>query len=744
MAYKSKVTNKYFGSTYEGRPNVAKESPFSELASAINRNVDSFQAAGDNYIKGKKQDAIAEINELYASGKTSDEISALLLSGENETLSNFYAESAVQGQNGRFAAAEMVAKINQSVEAGEYDFVNDNLTNFHKKFLADYKLNSQDDSFILGFSAVYNEFKANAAIEDGKKKGEYHNNQLVQKSITLLETVPINEYDTKLIPMLESLSVEMPKLDGKGKKNFLVNGIQKKEILIGLANKKYLTATTDAELNAALKILEIDRGTGSGGNPLGALVDSDETAQALVANINAKKVALANQEYTNGQRAIEAEQKGYVQQISALWYGGTYTDANGQEVTVKANEAEAEVIINEALDKHPDLVASLVAIKSNNQALNYNETGIRDLKMRIMKGDFVGNYKGFLEAAATAGATSSDLSALETAFGWAEGRVTNNQYLDPFRDDNMWQESNQYLHGIIVQKAATFGQWDKGVPNDILFRDASYAYEQKVMEWYGDIDNKEPSQVANGGQDWRTWNSKRKEFMKNAEEEILKQFSSEDYFTAMKNIIASGDTDLIAAAVKGDAATELINKNVTDIVTNMDTKKFFDTAANMLIEPEQLLLQNPDFLSDVNDLNAMGVSISAEDLADMVIKNSGQEKIDLNERKQNIATNISTLLADGFEATFPQLLSENESGFVETINFFKDYGAERAKENTETVTNFLNSMFGELTGTGENFNPAVLNVLSAEQIDLIAVALGVDQDDFLDLLLKTYPNFRRE
>ena len=261
MAYKSKVTNKYYGSTYEGRPRVAESSPLSDLHNAINRNIKSFEAAGANYIQGKKEDAVAEMMKLRNEGKSTEEITKIILGGENAILSNMYAESAVQGQNGRFAAADAIAQIKKAVAAGEYDYTSMNLTEFHKKFIQGdgvnikgYDLNNQDDSFVLGFSAVFQEWQTEEKIKDAELKGAWHNNQKIQKVVTLLESV--NKVED-IMGTLKATSIELPKLDGKGKRQFFLTGAEQNTVLLSYATKLYNTAETVEDLEKAIAILEL-------------------------------------------------------------------------------------------------------------------------------------------------------------------------------------------------------------------------------------------------------------------------------------------------------------------------------------------------------------------------------------------------------------------------------------------------------------------------------------------------------
>ena len=116
MAYKSRVTNKYYGSTYGGRPNVARSNELSQIVNTLSNITPALEQYSQNYITDKKKIATDKLQELYASGLNADEISKQVLSGQHKELTNMYAESAIHAQNGRFKAADVIAKITADLD----------------------------------------------------------------------------------------------------------------------------------------------------------------------------------------------------------------------------------------------------------------------------------------------------------------------------------------------------------------------------------------------------------------------------------------------------------------------------------------------------------------------------------------------------------------------------------------------------------------------------------------------------
>ena len=110
MAYKSQVTNKYMGSSFAGRVNPGRENELTQLA----RSLGEFSEAvprGIAAFKDKKIDeAEKRLEELKVTMST-EELNNYILSGQDSILANKWAVSVVDGQLGRFDAAEAIRSI---------------------------------------------------------------------------------------------------------------------------------------------------------------------------------------------------------------------------------------------------------------------------------------------------------------------------------------------------------------------------------------------------------------------------------------------------------------------------------------------------------------------------------------------------------------------------------------------------------------------------------------------------------
>ena len=165
--YKSQVTNKWIGSSYKGtvRHIDARNTEMGQIVSALRNDLTpAMNKWGEKHIERKKTDAGAKMDELYANGWTTKEIQKAILNDEIPELSNQYATAVVDTHSGRFEAAETIRKINENIDSYDFKEGNQTLEEWYKQYLPDF--NEASSQFTVGFSAVFNEWSANAKIKD--------------------------------------------------------------------------------------------------------------------------------------------------------------------------------------------------------------------------------------------------------------------------------------------------------------------------------------------------------------------------------------------------------------------------------------------------------------------------------------------------------------------------------------------------------------------------------------------------
>lgn len=281
MAYKSRITNKYLGASFAGAPTVGRSSELQQVVNVLSNDfTPAMQKYGQAYIQNVETTAATKMNELYASGKTEEDIKQEIMSGTHPELTNFYAEEAVNTQYGKFAAANAIAKIEGEMENyNPFGTYNENgelirepqtLEEFYKDFLPDFSNASK--GYTAGFSSTFNEYKAKAMVVDAKMRGKYYQDKKMEQGSSFIVNEMLVNGSENLIEKIKNFSVELPHVDGK--KTYLFEASEQNQLIINAADTMIKTATSEQDVDKALELLMLDRGKGKGGNPLGSLIGS--------------------------------------------------------------------------------------------------------------------------------------------------------------------------------------------------------------------------------------------------------------------------------------------------------------------------------------------------------------------------------------------------------------------------------------------------------------------------------------
>ena len=295
--YKSQVTNKWIGSSYKGtvRHIDARKTEMGQIVSALRNDLTpAMNNWGEKHIEKKQTEAGAKMDELYAKGWKTKDIQKAILNDEIPELSNHYATSVVDTHSGRFEAAETMRQINANLDSYDYKDGTKTIEEFWKQYLPNF--NEASTQFTVGFSAVFNEFAANAKIKDAQNRAEHAHTVKIDKAIGFMDTTTTVE-DIKngnYFKKLMTLNTEMP-IDGTGKAYFFDTNELNEEIALGHVLWLADTATTTEQLDKALILLTQDRGKGKGKNELGSLANTySKQARELILKINNKRRVLEN------------------------------------------------------------------------------------------------------------------------------------------------------------------------------------------------------------------------------------------------------------------------------------------------------------------------------------------------------------------------------------------------------------------------------------------------------------------
>ena len=265
MAYKSQVSQKWFGSTNKGRVRLldARTTEMGQIVSALRNDfTPAMNRFSEKFIERKQTAAGARMDALYAQGMKTEDIRNAILEGFEPELSNQYVTSVVDTHAGRFEATETWRKIEANLDKYDYKDGTQTIENFWKEYLPD--LNTKSKEFVLGFSATFQPLAADAKIQDAHNRATHAHDVKIDKAINFMNTtVPLDNIDDDYWKQLMTLNTQMP-FDGKGKAYYFDTNELNEEVALGHVKWLIDTATGTDELDKALILLTTDRGKGKG------------------------------------------------------------------------------------------------------------------------------------------------------------------------------------------------------------------------------------------------------------------------------------------------------------------------------------------------------------------------------------------------------------------------------------------------------------------------------------------------
>ena len=293
--YKSQVTNKWIGSRYRGlnRHVDARTTEMGQIVSALRNDLTpAMNNWGEKHIEKKETEAGAKMDELYAKGWTTKDIHKAILNDEIPELSNHYATSVVDTHSGRFEAANTIRQIEANLDSYDYKDGTKTIEEFWKQYLPNFDESSKE--FTIGFSAVFNEFAADAKIKDAHNRAEHAHTVKIDKAIKFMDISTIEEIQNgNYFKKLMTLNTQMP-IEGTGKAYFFDTNELNEEIALGHVKWLIDTATSEKDLDKALILLTTKRGKGKGGNELGSLSNTySKEARELILSMNNKRRVLS-------------------------------------------------------------------------------------------------------------------------------------------------------------------------------------------------------------------------------------------------------------------------------------------------------------------------------------------------------------------------------------------------------------------------------------------------------------------
>jgi len=309
MAYKSRVTNKYMGSTFAGRVNSATKSDATDLVNILQKDVNpAISRIMVAEVEKKKDTATQKMNELMLT-KDADTIQKEILSGQHPELSGKYVEKTVEYHNGKIQAVDAIKKIEEN--KSNYDFLETNLPAFYKQYLPSFA--DKDGSYTLGFSSVFNEYKAKEAIKDAEVRSQYAYTKKINDNVKIVLN---GEEGTEWDIINKGLDYKLPPEEGGTTSRMFLTNTEKNDVALESARFLLDTATSSDDIDRALKILSAPRGIGKDGMNLGSLVSTKRSdVSDLVKKLNNKRVSLITTERIQNEYQENLQKKDVIKNL---------------------------------------------------------------------------------------------------------------------------------------------------------------------------------------------------------------------------------------------------------------------------------------------------------------------------------------------------------------------------------------------------------------------------------------------
>jgi len=379
MAYESKVTNKYFGTTFAGAGKVGVEQ--TELGGLVNslKNVSpQIEQLGTQYIKTKQDEAAVEINKLKAQGMSADSIQKVIDSGSNETLSNMYASATNNVWLGKLKAAEDINLAKQNL--ANYNPDEQTMDEFLSEFVQT-DFTKADKYYTGGYSSIFNEQKAKLLSVDAEERFKVASQKKTQSLGNFMLANDATDEDGV------SIFAKLPQ-DGT------YSNKQLNDAALFAATTLYSTGRTVDDLDKAIEYLNADRGTGKNGQKLGSLLSANNK------DATALKNKIENRRYTLMQQSRQLRKYQEEDEVTNI-----FKKAMGMEnltaVEIDQFKEELQVYGNATY------IDTLMKIVNQTQSPNSDVASINQFRRRIAEGQF-DTLEEMLEAVDKAGVPYND------------------------------------------------------------------------------------------------------------------------------------------------------------------------------------------------------------------------------------------------------------------------------------------------------------------------------------------------
>jgi len=379
MAYESKVTNKYFGTTFAGAGKASVEqTELGGLVNSLKTLSPQIEQLGTQYIKTKQDEAAVEINKLKAQGMSTESIKKVIDSGSNETLSNMYASATNNVWLGKLKAAEDINLAKQNL--ANYNPDEQTMDEFLSEFVQT-DFTKVDKYYTGGYSSIFNEQKAKLLSVDAEERFKVASQKKTQSLGNFMLANDATDEDGV------SIFAKLPQ-DGT------YSNKQLNDAALFAATTLYSTGRTVDDLDKAIEYLNADRGTGKNGQKLGSLLSANNK------DATALKNKIENRRYTLMQQSRQLRKYQEEDEVTNIFKKAMDME-NLTAVEIDQLKEELQVYGN------PTYIDNLMKIVNQTQSPNSDVASINQFRRRIAEGQF-DTLEEMLEAVDKAGVPYND------------------------------------------------------------------------------------------------------------------------------------------------------------------------------------------------------------------------------------------------------------------------------------------------------------------------------------------------
>jgi len=561
MAYKSQVSQKWFGSTDKGKVALLdpRKTEMSQIVSALRNDfTPAMNKFSEKYIEDKQTTASARMTELYASGMKTEDIENAILEGFEPDLSNQYVQIVVDKHQGRFEAAETKRKIEAAGDDYNYKDTDTTIEDHFKKFLPNF--DGQSKEFVQGFASVFNEWAADEKVKDAVKRAEWAHEKKIMNGVKFLDSFAKQDMTTYW-DNVKTLNTQMPNVDGQ--KAFYFDTDEMNEVAMAHAEWILDMAEKSEDLAVAMEILTSDRGVGAGGNKLGSLISTRDPAVGdLYQRLELREAQLIakerRDEIYNKDKDVEAIWAEAFEQVPV----SSTAEMKGAD-SVMRNKNIVE--LNEIQEKlkqfnDPQLIVTFQSFFSEDRTINNDPYVTNSFMLEIAEGSF-GTYDEMIKEMTARGIPSSQLATANAR--WTTYMTNKDKGTKPvYNTEVVFTNNMTKIEASVLQ---SFSDPVSGITTEggkeAVFNASNYM-KTEILSFEARFEaenNRLP-----------TWEERRK-FMKDLGEHVIEIFRSEKIpepeglITMEQKAKDEADYEQLRTELKVDEGIKKVAENIKDL-----------------------------------------------------------------------------------------------------------------------------------------------------------------------------------